>query len=319
MAFELLPHFYFPLKDGGRLRYAQFSSSPDPKGTILVVPGAREFIEKKHIECGESLVKRGFRVVIYEPRGQGLSSRFVDGKLRQRNHIEDFQTHLEDLREFFASVVAPGLAEPFICHGHSFGAHILMRWLAEDKPKNASGAFFTAPMVALSGMAAHMAGFGLSWASVRLFGHETTYAPMQHDFGGEDLIFANNPLTQDEERFQIMANYFAAHPELTTGGVTWGWMLAALASMNTTQTWPYLANIEVPILALTGDQDAVTPPMEITPYLNMVPTIRSRIITGARHDLLNEKEELRAEAWRHIDEFLESRLNEDSRPRTRIA
>ncbi len=319
MAFDLLPHFYFTLKDGGRLRYAQFAATLKPKGTVLIVPGGREFIEKKYIECGRPLVEKGYRVFIYEPRGQGLSSRFLEGTQRQRNHVPKFSTYLEDLRAFYSAIVCRALCEPLYVHGHSLGAHILLRWLAEDRPSNVSGAFLTAPMISLTGMAAHMAGFGISWASVRFFGHETLYAPMQHDFGGEDLVFPNNPLTQDEERFKIMADYFAALPELTTGGVTWGWMLEALTSMNTVQTWPFLSKITVPVLALMGDQDAITPPMEVVPFLSMIPQARTQIIPGARHDLLNETAPLREEAWKHIDDFLGLRSDKDSCPCARIA
>jgi lysophospholipase len=319
MPFDLLPHFFFPLKDGGRLRYAQFAPSPKPQGTVLIVPGAREFVEKKYFECGRRLLMKGFRVVIYEPRGQGLSSRFLDGEMYQRNHIEDFSTHIEDLRAFCASVVFPGLAEPLIVHGHSLGAHILLRWLAEDRPQKVAGAFVTAPMLALSGMGAQMAGYGLCWTSVSLLGNNTSYVPMQHDFGGDDLIFENNPLTQDEERFRLLANYFLAHPKLAAGGVTWGWLLAALSSMNTTQTWPYLAGVDVPVLSLTGDDDPVTPPSEITPFLNMIPRVRTHVIPGARHDLLNETEPLRAETWRHIDDFLKMWIDENRRPAFRFA
>ncbi|MDD4616353.1 MAG: alpha/beta hydrolase [Alphaproteobacteria bacterium] len=319
MVQDLLPHFYLTLKDGGRLRYAQFAATLKPKGTVLVVPGAREFIEKKYIECGRLLVEKGYRVFIYEPRGQGLSSRFLDGPLRQRAHVDKFSTYLDDLRAFYESVLCRALCEPLIVHGHSLGAHILLRWLAEDKPSKVSGAFLTSPMVSLSGMAAHMAGFGISWASVRFFGHETIYAPMQHDFGGEDLVFANNPLTQDESRFRMMADYFAAYPQLTTGGVTWGWMLEALTSMNTAQTWPYLQGVEVPVLALMGDQDAVTPPLEILPFLGMIRDVRTQLISGARHDLLNETAPLREEAWKHIDGFLGLWGNKDSRPYARTA
>jgi lysophospholipase len=194
VAFDLLPHSFFTLKDGARLRYAQFSPSPAPRGTVLIVPGAREFIEKKYIECGKRLMERGFCTIFYEPRGQGLSSRFLDGDFRQRGHIHDFSPHIDDLRAFYDSIVLPGLAKPLIVHGHSLGAHILLRWLAEDRPVKVAGAFVTSPMIAVSGMAAHMAGYGLSWMSMHLFGHETGYAPMQHDFGGDDLVFANNPL-----------------------------------------------------------------------------------------------------------------------------
>ena len=310
MSFDLLPHFFFSLNDGGRLRYAQFAPSSSPCGTILIVPGRREFIEKKYAECVPPLVDKGFRVVVVEMRGQGLSSRVLAGDEHQRDHSDDFAVFLNDLRAFYAAVVLPGLTEPLIIHGHSLGGHLVLRWIAEDHPKVA-GVFLTAPMVALSGMAAQTAAYGISWASARLFSHETHYAPTQHDFGDDDLVFANNPLTHDEGRFKIIENYFTAHPELTMGGITWGWMLAALRSMHEANTWPYLARIDMPVLALVGNHDPVTPPSEISPYLNHIPRIRTHIIEGARHDLMNETDAVRTEAWGYIDEFLKLVLAEN--------
>ncbi len=304
-SYDLLPHSFFTLPGGERLRYAQFAPSPLIKGTILIVPGGREFIEKKHAELCQPLLDMGYRLIVYEPRGQGLSTRDLKDEKRQRVHIDDFDTHIDDLRAFYAGVVLPGLVKPLIVHGHSLGAHVLLRWLAEDKPEVA-GAFLTAPMTAFSGMAAQMMTYGLSWISTHLFDNGTNYAPMQHDFGGNDLVFENNPLTHDEARFRLMENYFAAHPELVTGGVTWGWMLAALKSMSKANTWPYLANIDIPVLCLTGDQDIVTPYTETMPFLNMIPHVRTRVITGARHDLLSETDDIRAAAWQQISDFLSS-------------
>ena len=301
---DLLPHSFFALKDGGQLRYATFSPSPPPRGTVLIIPGAREFIEKKYVERGRPLMERGFRVIIVEPRGQGLSSRFLDGDRRQRNHIDDFSTHIRDLRAFYNEIVSPSLSKPLIIHGHSLGAHIMLRWLAEDNPSQVDGAFVTAPMVSYSGMAAHMAFYGVSWANARLFGQESNYTPMQHDFGGEDLVFAGNRLTHDENRFRIMENYFKKFPDMASGGVTWGWALAALQSMGATHTWPYLARIGIPVLSLTGDQDSITPPSDIGPFMNMIPRVRMHTIAGARHDLLNETDDILAHAWKKIDDFL---------------
>ena len=130
----------------------------------------------------------------------------------------------------------------------------------------------------------------------------------QHDYGGEDRVFANNPLTQDAERFPIIENYFDAHPDLVTGGVTWGWMLAALQSMHIAQARHYLSRIDIPVLALAGDKDTVTPPREIAHYLNYVPRMRTHIIKGARHDIMNEIAPVRTEAWQWVSGFLNSIL-----------
>ena len=304
MTYDLLPHSFFPLNDGGKLRYAEFMPAGQPKGTILIVPGRREFLEKKYEELGQPLLNLGFKLIIVEPRNHGLSSRILSGDLQQRDHLDDFALPLNDLRAFFAAIVQPNLSEPLIIHGHSMGGHLLLRWLAEDSPPVAK-AFFTAPMLALAGMSAHLAAYGVTWASVRLFGKVTDYAPMQHDFNEEDCYFATNPLTQDASRFPVFENYFAAHPALTVGGVTWGWLLAALKSMQTAHAQPYLSRIPIPVLALVGAQDYVTPADEIARYLNHIPRVRTHVIAHSRHDILNETPSVRTEAWRHINAFLD--------------
>ena len=305
MPFDLLPHAFFSLNDGSRLRYAQFMPTVKPRGTILIVPGRREFIEKKFAEVGQPLLDLGFKLTFVELRNQGLSSRTLSGQGWQRDHIEDFATHLDDLRAFYTTVVCPDSTDnPLIVHGHSLGGHLLLRWLVEDRPPVIK-AFLTSPMMALAGMSAHLAAYSVTWASVRLFGKMTEYAPMQHDFGEDDFVFANNPLTQDAALFPIIKDYFAAHPELTVGGATWGWLLAALKSMQTAHAQPYLSSVTIPVLALSGAQDHVTPANEVMRYLNFIPRVRTHLIAHARDDILNEIAPLRAEAWRHIRTFLD--------------
>ncbi|MDE1900237.1 MAG: alpha/beta hydrolase [Alphaproteobacteria bacterium] len=301
---ELCPHNFFTLKDGGRLRYARFETAHASRGTVLVIPGRREFIEKKFAELGQPLLDAGWRLIVVEPRGQGLSTRVLSGSMRQRDHIDDFDTHLNDLRAFYDAVVKPELTTtPLIVHGHSLGGHLTLRWLAEDNPA-ITAAFLTSPMMALSGMPAHLVAHGLSWFNVRLFGHAYEYAPLQHDFNAEDCVFADNVLTQDAARFPIIENYFAAHPDMAVGGVTWGWLLAALKSMQHAHTLPYLGRIAVPVLAILGAEDKVTPAKETAPTLNFIPRVQTHIIDKCRHDVMNEITPARDEAWRLIDEFL---------------
>jgi alpha-beta hydrolase superfamily lysophospholipase len=65
-----------------------------------------------------------------------------------------------------------------------------------------------------------------------------------------------------------------------------------------------LAHIDIPVLALVGDHDPVTPAPEISPYLNLIPRVRTHIIPGARHDVLNELDAARIETWQRISDFL---------------
>jgi len=303
---ELLAHKFHPLGDGGRIRYALFEPEK-AHGTVLIAPGRREFIEKKYAELGPALLKRNCRLIFFEWRGQGLSDRFLTGKLHQRDHITDFGTHLNDLTSFYDKVIHPRQTGPLLVFGHSMGSHLLLRWLVECQIK-AAAAIIIAPMLALAALPVHAAARAMSWTAVHL-GHNTDYAPGQHDYNDRDRAFDKNPLSHDLERYTIIEKYFDAHPEMTVGGVTWGWLDAALKSMNRTYQRHYFERLTLPILALTGSGDHVTPPTELDRYLRRLPNAHNFIIPGARHDLMNEADIYQIEAWKHIDRFLDKVMN----------
>ena len=76
---------YFENK-GFKLRYAVSKTDKDCKGTILLIQGRTEFIEK-HFENIQSFNKRGFEVFTMDLRGQGLSDRILPERLK--GHIEN--------------------------------------------------------------------------------------------------------------------------------------------------------------------------------------------------------------------------------------
>ena len=88
------------------------------------------------------------------------------------------------------------------------------------------------------------------------------------------------------------------------GGVTWGWLNAAVESMSLCRTPGYLSRIKIPVLSLVGDKDIVTPADEIGRYLKRIPNIQTVTIHGSRHDVLNEQDSYRQEAWQHIGRFI---------------
>jgi lysophospholipase len=294
---------FHTLRDGHRLRYAMLWPKKDARGTVLIAPGRREFIEKKFIEVGREFLERGYRLIFFEWRGQGLSDRFLADDRRERDHIADFNMHLDDLNSFYASVVKPNQEGPLLVCGHSLGAHLLLRWLMSQETPPVAKVIFTGPMLALAGHMTHGAANLISWGALKL-GRGSDYASMQHDYDEQDRLFAGNPLTNDAERFSIIEKYFTAYPEMTVGGVSWEWLHAAIKSMHVVQRRHNLERIAAPVLVLTGSKDRVTPPAENARYLKFLPKAEAISIAGGLHDLMNETESRRAEVWRHIDRFL---------------
>ena len=89
--------------DGINLRYARFPPNRSPvRGTIIVVHGRTEFIEK-YFETVNDLRRRGFAVLVFDARGQGGSDRLLSN--RRKGHVRDFADHVNDFELVMQEVV----------------------------------------------------------------------------------------------------------------------------------------------------------------------------------------------------------------------
>ena len=95
----------------------------EPRGTIFLCPGRTEFIEK-YLETISDLTARGFWVVIADPRGQGLSERMLEDRLK--SYVATFQDYADDLG-WVADTLAPHCPKPYIAMGHSMGGTIVLQ------------------------------------------------------------------------------------------------------------------------------------------------------------------------------------------------
>ena len=82
------------MRDGKMLRGGVFYPEGTPRGTLVLMTGYSEFIEK-YFETVADFSARGFVVVMPEWRGHGLSD--GDGMEPTRLHLKNFDTNLTDL------------------------------------------------------------------------------------------------------------------------------------------------------------------------------------------------------------------------------
>src|ERR1700761_8916833 len=80
--------------DGVSLRYASWTGGGQTKGTVCLCQGRTEFIEK-YFEVVRELRARGYGVVTFDWRGQGLSDRALPD--RRKGHVESFDQYNADL------------------------------------------------------------------------------------------------------------------------------------------------------------------------------------------------------------------------------
>src|SRR5262245_21451406 len=137
---------------GARLRYACWNARGTAAGTrargsVIVLPGRGEFIEKYATEIVGELLGRGYCVFAMDWRGQGLSDRPLAD--RGKGHIDNFSTYMADLQLFLDKVVAPAAPRPVLLLCHSMGAHIAMPVLAETGSGPLAAGALVSPMTEL--------------------------------------------------------------------------------------------------------------------------------------------------------------------------
>lgn len=286
--------------NGTRLRYACWSAPETQpgklKGTVVLLGGRAEFIEKYATEVVGELLGRGYCVHALDWRGQGLSDRALAD--RGKGHIDNFSTYMADLQLFLDKVVAPTAPRPILALCHSMGAHIMMRVLAENGSGPLSGGVLCSPMTALKREA--------MLRSVLMLMPEVAAIDERYLFGtGPFVVFARefhaNIVTHDERRYRFTDQWFAADARLALGGPTLGWGRQAARSMTAAMAPGYLERIELPLVLISAGEDAL-----IDSHSHTVVAARLRhgdhvTIAGAKHEVMMETDPLRALFWEAFD------------------
>jgi lysophospholipase len=274
-----------------RLRIGHHVPEGGGRGTVVLLPGRAEFIEK-YAETLEELAVDGYAVAILDWRGQGGSDRLLDQ--RHRGHIVQVEDYLADLAALLVRLGELQLPSPFVMLAHSLGGHVGLRYL-HDHPGAFAGAVMTAPMfgIRLQPTPAPLAR-AICAAAVAL-GAATRYAPGQRDFDPARLVFARNRLTSCPDHHAGLIRQLTATPELALGGVTYGWLGAALRSIALTRRRGYLETIRTPVLVCQAGSERIVSNAAQLAVVRRLPRGRLLRFADARHELLQERLEIRRE------------------------
>jgi len=291
---------FFLAAGATRLRVARFEG--DGPGVCLLLNGQTEFIEK-YFEVIDELRGRDFSVVTFDWRGQGGSDRLLPN--RRKAHIEDFAEYDQDLDAVIREVVKPMMAEGKkpIALAHSMGGNILLRRLHNVQGEFAA-AILSAPMVGIKPR-------GVPWWLVEKITGRLNRAGPSRDFiwgmAQRDqlkLPFALQIVTSDAKRYARNQALLAADPELRLNGPTWGWLGAALHAIDLLEEPGYAEAIKTQALVIGAGRDRVCDTEAARAFAARMPDARYVEIAGAQHEILMERDPLRAEWWAAADAFL---------------
>jgi lysophospholipase len=285
------------MRDGVQVRFASWRPSGRPRGTMWVLQGRADFIEK-YYETVRDLLARGFAVASFDWRGQGGSERLVCDP--RKNHVESFEPFVRDLTEIMSRAAPRDLPRPFYALAHSMGGNVLLHALARDE-RLVDAAVLTAPMIALSptlrpGVVGPLTKTltACGWGGLAIPGGSRT--------GEVAVAFrADNLLTSCPLRYARAAEMVHAAPYLAVGRPTLGWVDAALRAMAALRD---ARPAGLPILMAAGESDRVTSTEAAIAHCAKLPAADVLPLANCAHEVLLETDAVRGRFWAAFDAFL---------------
>ncbi|WP_237478533.1 alpha/beta fold hydrolase [Lichenibacterium dinghuense] len=287
--------------EGADIRAARWPA-PDggaAPGTVLICTGRSEFIEKYLFVVAE-LRARGFAVVIFDWRGQGLSQRPLGDA--HKGHVDRFSDYEGDLLAVVDQVVEPFCPKPLFGLAHSMGGAIALN-AAADHPGLFRRLVLSAPMVEI----ARLPFAGTARAVARLCRHGGLARSFVPGGRGRSLLFRafeSNLLTSDEARYRVSLDHVAVEPRLALGAPTLGWLHAAFGAMAQLHAPDYPERMTTPVLAVVPGADRVVEPRATERLVSRLRASRVVTVPGSRHEVLMEQDCFRQQFWAAFDAFV---------------
>ena len=229
---------------------------------VVITHGYAEHCGRYH-EVAHVIARAGWVAFAYDVRGHGRSP-------GERGCIDRFETYLGD----FAAMLAAardlvGATAPMILLGHSHGALITLRALADDRPPNATAAILSSPFLALK---LAVPGYRRLLARVA-----STLAPrlaQPNALRVEDLTL--DPQKQAER----LAD------KLCFDVATARWFTEAAAAQD--HVYANAGRIKLPSTWLVGHDDPIADPARSRAVASKVAGANYHDLAGMRHEVFNE-------------------------------
>ncbi|HMF06743.1 MAG TPA: alpha/beta hydrolase [Methylocella sp.] len=297
-------------RDKKVLRTAYWSCGENCAGTIAILQGRMEFIEKYFEVIGE-LLARNFDVAILDWRGQGGSARLT--KNPRKGHVGDFRAYQRDLDAFVEEVLAIHCRPPWFALAHSMGGAIALANARRGRSPFAR-MVLTSPMVDLYGLRFRRTLRFLVRSLVYL-GQGRLFLPF---FGGAKSAvpgpFEGNILTSDEGRYARTAAIIEAAPELSIGAPTIGWTSAAFRIMRRFKNPEFSRRLLTPVLIVAGGADRLADTAAAEEFASRLKAGKCIVLKPARHEVLMETDPLRELFWAAFDAFLPGEHGQSVQP-----
>ncbi|MGH2862430.1 MAG: alpha/beta fold hydrolase [Solirubrobacteraceae bacterium] len=250
--------------DGTELHVEVFGQAAAP--TFVLIPGWTEELQIWDL-LTRGMLRRGFRVVSYDPRGQGSSdcSRGLD---------QSIERYAEDLTAVLDATCAG--RDDVIVAGHSMGGMSLVAWAASVDV----GEHARAVALISTGVSGLVDDLGLLPPSIPLQARREILTPLLA--GDSPMIAYSTPLSRAINRYVMFGpDATAAHMAFVEPMI---WRMhgklraAAAVTMRELDLSAALARVNVPALVVVGDSDRLTPPEHARRMVSALPQVAELVL-----------------------------------------
>ena len=290
---------YLQSPDDVTLRYMIASPKGPPRASVIVLQGRGDFLER-YFETFRDLNDRGFVAAGFDWRGQGGSERLdPDPSVAS---ISDFSLYERDLDGFLAMLESQQWPKPWYVLSHSMGGCIMLRALRKQSPF--VRAITTSPMLDVkTGKWPKALAHGVA-RFLRLIGLSRRPAPGRpvRRAGPED--FEGNAFTSDVLRYDRDQRILASAPQLSIGPISIGWTDAAFRAMNSLRKIKAGKSLACPTLIVAAGRERITETEACREFARRIANVSCVVIDDANHEILMERDLLRAQFWAAFDSFI---------------
>ena len=309
-----LPKLGIKLLEGGILDFVQTEDrkyvrfgfwDKGEKGTVIILPGRTEYIEKYNFII-KKFLERNYSVVCIDWRGQGLSQR-PKGRT-DIGHVNNFFEYQIDLDAVLEKLDDRLHSRPKILFAHSMGGCIGLRSLLRGEKFDC--AIFSGPLwglpvseltvsilIPIFNLAISL-GFGLFTYPYKIDGFHLIHKP-----------FDKNILTRNKTNYQEMRENLLIDPRLGLGPPTLTWLVSLNTELKKLTKMP---PPDIPQLTLLGEEDKVISKDAIWARMARTPKGHLHTIPRAFHEVFFETTDIQENVWQKVDEFLEITLEKSS-------
>ena len=284
---------YFFGADSLKIYYKYFTQTEAEKGAIVISSGRTE-AAIKYKEVIFDLYNHGYSVYIHDHRGQGFSGRMLPDS--DMGYVDDFQFYINDLKQFYETIVYPRKRKNCFLLAHSMGGAIGVTYL-EQFPDDFTAAAFTSPML------------GLSFPScpvVSLVKDTVPKYALGNSGYDEGLMgFKKNTLTSSKIRYERMNRVFDEFPKARLGGATYQWVIKSCVQFDS--IFANIPRIKTPLILFSGSNEKIVDPKAHNNFVYQLDSLNidatGFLVEGAKHEMLIETDEIRVEVLTKILDF----------------